>query len=55
MEILKITERKTVVIQTVEKEERNTFDIGKSKYQTCHRLQRKILSQNLSARDSAME
>lgn len=29
MEILKMTERKTVVIQTVEKEEHNTFDIGK--------------------------
>lgn len=29
MEILKMTERKTVVIQTVEQEERNTFDIGK--------------------------
>ena len=31
MEILKMTERKTVVIQTIEKEERNTFDIGKIK------------------------
>ena len=31
MEIFKMTERKTVVIQTIEKEERNTFDIGKIK------------------------
>lgn len=31
MEILKMTERKTVVIQTAEKTEKNTFDIGKIK------------------------
>lgn len=55
MEILKMTERKTVVIQTVEKEERNTFDIGKSESQPYHRSQRKILSQNLKVKDSAME
>lgn len=29
MEILKMTRTNMVVIQTVEKEERNTFDIGK--------------------------
>lgn len=31
MEILKMTRTNMVVIQTVEKEERNTFDIGKIK------------------------
>lgn len=55
MEILNMTRTNMVVIQTVEKEERNTFDIGKSESQTCHRLQRKILSQNLKVKDSAME
>ena len=55
MEILKMTRTNMVVIQTVEKEERNTFDIGKSESQPCHRSQRKILSQNLKVKASAME
>ena len=55
MEILKMTRTNMVVIQTVEKEERNTFDIGKIRVAALPPIARKILSQNLSVKVSAME
>ena len=50
MEILKITERKTVVIRTAEKEERNTFDIGKIKVSALPPIAKKDLVAELKSK-----
>lgn len=50
MEILKMTERKTVVIQTVEKEERNTFDIGKIRVAALPPIAKKDLIAELKSK-----
>lgn len=50
MEILKMTERKTVVIQTIENEQQNTFDIGKIKIAALPQIAKKDLVAELKGK-----
>lgn len=50
MEILKMTRTNMVVIQTIEKEERNTFDIGKIKVAALPPIAKKDLIAELKSK-----
>lgn len=50
MEILKMTKTNMVVIQTIEKEERNTFDIGKIKVAALPPITKKDLIAELKSK-----